>query len=130
MFELSTPKEILKELALRVKDERIRQDKTQEDVAKKAGIGLATYQRFENNGQIKFESFVSILLVLGKSEELSNILVGPTFSPKTLFGTEEKKRERASKSTYLNNKDRNEKAHSSTFFTKLMGDIKGKDENQ
>jgi transcriptional regulator with XRE-family HTH domain len=129
MFELSTPKEILKELVVRVKNERIRQNKTQQDVAKKAGIGLATYQRFENSGQIKFESFVSILLVLGKAEELANILIGPTFSPKALFGEEEKKRERASKSTHLTTKARNKKAHFSTFFSKLMGDIKGKDEN-
>lgn len=129
MFELSTPKEILKELALRAKNERIRQNKTQEDMAKKAGIGLATYQRFESNGQIKFESFVSILFVLGRSQELSNILKGPAFSPKNLFGKKEKSRERASRSIDAKRKHRNTEAHTSTFFTKLMGDIKGKDEN-
>jgi len=129
MFELSTPKEILKELALRAKNERIRQNKTQEDMAKKAGIGLATYQRFESNGQIKFESFVSILFVLGRSQELSNILKGPAFSPKNLFGKTEKSRERASRSIDTKRKHRNTEAHTSTFFTKLMGDIKGKGEN-
>jgi transcriptional regulator with XRE-family HTH domain len=129
MFELSTPKEILKELALRAKNERIRQDKTQEDMAKKAGIGLATYQRFESNGQIKFESFVSILFVLGRSQELSNILKGPVFSPKNLFGETEKNRERASRSIDTKKEHKNTKAHTRTFFTKIMGDIKGKDEN-
>lgn len=129
MFELSTPKEILKELAKRVKNERIRQNKTQEDMAKKAGIGLATYQRFESNGQIKFESFVSILFVLGRSQELSNILKEPLFSPKNLFRETEKSRKRASRSIDMQIEHRNTEAHTSTFFSKIMGDIKGKNEN-
>jgi hypothetical protein len=91
---------------------------------------LATYQRFERNGQIKFESFISILFVLGKSHELANILKEPAFSPKNLFGEAKKSRKRASRSIDKKTEHRNIKAHSGTFFTKLMGDIKGKDENK
>lgn len=128
MFELSTPQEILKEFARRVKEERIRQNKTQEIISKRVGIGLATYQRFENSGQIKFESFISILVVLGKVQELSSVLIGPAFSPKALFTTPSKKRQRAKSNIVL--KVNNQNNTNSDTYSKILKGIRDKNENR
>ena len=47
---------------------------TQEGLAKRAGLPLPTYRKFEQKGLISLQGFVKILAALGALEDLSKIL--------------------------------------------------------
>jgi transcriptional regulator with XRE-family HTH domain len=82
MNEFSTTHEILKEFAKKIKDERLRQNITQEDLALKSGLSLSTYKIFEKDGKGSFENFINITKALGKTSELNNLFITSSFSPK------------------------------------------------
>jgi transcriptional regulator with XRE-family HTH domain len=82
MNEFSTTYEILIEFAKKIKDERLRQNITQEDLALKSGLSLSTYKIFEKNGKGSFENFINIMKALGKTSELNNLFINSSFSPK------------------------------------------------
>lgn len=74
-FALLTDKEITMVLAKRARDTRVRQGKTQADVASGANItSKSTYTNFEQNGTISLENFVKVVRSLGKLEHLEEIL--------------------------------------------------------
>ena len=83
MFELNTTNEIKKIIAKRIKQERLKQQKTQEEFALKAGIKLSTYKTFEKSAKGTFDNFLLILSAFGKIGQLENILLESTaFSAK------------------------------------------------
>ena len=63
-FELQTPGEIVRVLAGRVRSMRLQRGWTQQEVAERAGLTLATYRRFERTGRIALERLVRIAVVL------------------------------------------------------------------
>jgi transcriptional regulator with XRE-family HTH domain len=98
MYELMTTKEIQKDIASKIKQIRLSQNKTQEYFANSIGISKATYIRFENSATGSFETFLTILQGLGKISELEQILQIHNYSPLQSIKTpKEKKRKRASK---------------------------------
>jgi transcriptional regulator with XRE-family HTH domain len=63
-FEQKTSSEIALEVAGRVRARRKELKLTQAQLACRAGMSLASYKRFEQRGQVAFESLVSIALAL------------------------------------------------------------------
>ena len=61
-LNISTPNEIAKQIAARVKARRLELNLTQEGIAARAGIKFATYRRFEQTGEI---SLKGLLLQIG-----------------------------------------------------------------
>jgi transcriptional regulator with XRE-family HTH domain len=61
-------------LAQRVRQARFDANLTQADVAARAMISLPAYQRFERAGQTSLVTFVKILGVLGRENDLRGIL--------------------------------------------------------
>jgi len=61
---LQSPKEISQELARRVKLQRLDRGWTQEELAVRAGIALATFQQFERTGRISLERLLKLAAVL------------------------------------------------------------------
>ena len=51
-FNLSTPDDVAKQIAARVKARRLELNLTQEGIATRAGLKFATYRRFEQTGEI------------------------------------------------------------------------------
>ena len=47
-FNLSTPDDVAKQIAARVKARRLELNLTQEGIATRAGLKFATYRRFDN----------------------------------------------------------------------------------
>lgn len=74
MFELYTVNEIKKTISKRVKQERIKQNKTQKEFSVKSGIKLSTYKKFEKEGEGSFENFLLILISLGKIGDIEDLL--------------------------------------------------------
>jgi transcriptional regulator with XRE-family HTH domain len=62
--ELKTPGEIGRLLASRVRALRLQRAWTQQEIADRAGLTLATYRRFERTGRIALERLLRIAVVL------------------------------------------------------------------
>ena len=55
-FNLSTPDDVAKQIAARVKARRLELNLTQEGIATRAGLKFATYRRFEQTGEISLKA--------------------------------------------------------------------------
>ncbi len=66
--------EICEMLALRARQARFDANFTQAEMAARAMISLPAYQRFEKTGRTSLTTFVKILFVLGRQNDLSAIL--------------------------------------------------------
>ena len=62
-IELQTPLEIRRALARRVKALRLERGWTQQEVAERAGLALATYRIFERSGRISLDRLLKLALI-------------------------------------------------------------------
>lgn len=62
--ELQTPGEIARSLSDRVRLLRLQRRWTQQEIADRAGVTLATYRRFERTGRIALERLLRIAVIL------------------------------------------------------------------
>lgn len=72
-LELRTPSEIADLLASRVRALRLERGWTQQEIADRSGIALATYRRFERSGRISLERLLKLAVILdahGSFEDL------------------------------------------------------------
>lgn len=67
---LSKPSEVVKLLGERLRKERLFQQRTQADVAARAGIGVNTVSNLEAGRSVTFENVIRVAMVLGRSGEL------------------------------------------------------------
>jgi len=67
------PADILKEIAFKVRAIRKQKKYSQQELANRAKISLGSYKRFEQTGQISFESLLQIAFVLGKLADFESI---------------------------------------------------------
>lgn len=66
------PRQRMDEISKMIKEERMKQNMTQTDLAKKSGYSQGTITRAENNLWISIYCLVSIFEALGKKIELKN----------------------------------------------------------
>lgn len=59
-LNISTPNEIAKQIAAKVKARRLELNLTQEGIAARTGIKFATYRRFEQTGEISLKGLLQI----------------------------------------------------------------------
>jgi len=59
-FDISTPNDVAKQIAARVKARRLELNLTQEGMAARAGLKFATYRRFEQTGEISLKGLLQI----------------------------------------------------------------------
>ena len=79
LAKLKLPGQVQLEVAAREKERRKRLGLTQAQLAKKAGVSLGSLRRFEQEGQISFESLVSICFALGCQDELGQLFSKPAY---------------------------------------------------
>ena len=68
-FNLSTPDDVAKQIAARVKARRLELNLTQEGIATRAGLKFATYRRFEQTGEISLKGLLQIGFALNALSE-------------------------------------------------------------
>ncbi len=68
-FNLSTPDDVAKQIAARVKVRRLELNLTQEGIATRAGLKFATYRRFEQTGEISLKGLLQIGFALNSLSE-------------------------------------------------------------
>lgn len=67
------PDEIVKLLCERLRQERIRRQFTQSELAQRAGVGVNTVSNLEAGRNVGFEVVVRVAMVLGLTPELENL---------------------------------------------------------
>jgi transcriptional regulator with XRE-family HTH domain len=95
-YAMSDPA-ILKVLGSFIKQTRLQQNKTQQQVAAVAGINRSTLVQFENGGGGTLLSFIQILRSLEQLQLLQDFEFKQILSPLQLAKIEQKKRQRASR---------------------------------
>ncbi len=95
-FGLATTDEIAKELAIRLRIQRLSQNIQQSELAERAGISRKTLTTFEQSGKVSLDVFLRIVGALGLSESLSALF---EIKQQTIREMElaEQKRQRASR---------------------------------
>jgi len=68
------PSDIIREIAFKVKVIRKNKKMTQVELARKSGVSYGSIKRFEQTGQISFESLLQVLHILGRLNEFDSIL--------------------------------------------------------
>ncbi len=74
-FDFSTAPELCTEFGLRLKQQRLLKNISQEELAIQAGLGSSTIQRFEQGKGGTFENFLRIVIALGLVRELEALLL-------------------------------------------------------
>ena len=72
---LWSAQEITHALATRVRQLRLERGWTQRELAERAGLSPATYQLFEQTGQIALERLVNISIALSRTGEIENLFL-------------------------------------------------------
>lgn len=69
-----TPKDVLYDMASKVKVLRKEYALTQPELAKRSGVSIGSIRRFEQTGQVSLESLLKLLNVLGRLNDMEAIL--------------------------------------------------------
>lgn len=72
-LEEKTPADYLKQIANSIKERRLEQNLTQEGLARRSGVKLPTYRRFEQSGEISLKGLLQIAWSLGLIEEMDSL---------------------------------------------------------
>ncbi len=81
-LKLSSPHEVLKDLADRAKQRRLDANLTQEKLAQRAQVSLGTLKLFERTGKASLEFVVLIAFALNAEKEFAGLF--PPSAPKTI----------------------------------------------
>jgi len=74
MLSLISPSKAQMKIAGNIRARRLSMELTQEGLAERSGVPLATLRKFEQKGSISLESFLKLLMVIGGMEEIINVL--------------------------------------------------------
>lgn len=75
IFHLSTSAEILQELGIRLREQRLAQSLTQRELAQMAGLSLGALRKLETDGQCSLETLVRVVQALGLQQALEDLFV-------------------------------------------------------
>ena len=92
-FELKTSKEVLLQIAHRIKQRRLKQNLTQAGLALRAGVSVGTIKHFEKTGKVGLDILLNMALVLGCLDEF-DALLSEEPKPTNLFQEDNSARQR------------------------------------
>lgn len=101
-------KSIVSTIGEYIKEQRLKQNKTQANIAESAGINRWTMSKIENGDPISLLSLIQILRALNLLDILEIFQTKPQISPLELAKLEKQKRQRASSSKGVDKKNESE----------------------
>ena len=81
-----TPREILLQIAARLKKRRLFKNLSQRGLALKAGISLGTLKHFERTGEISLGKMLALALVLDCLDECDRLFGEISLTPEDILG--------------------------------------------
>ncbi|MGH8403644.1 MAG: helix-turn-helix domain-containing protein [Gammaproteobacteria bacterium] len=94
MWQTLRPKDALQQLGTRLRQQRISQGLTQQQLAEHAGVARRSVIRLEDTGIGKTDTLIRILTALNIADRLDTILPEETPSPLTLLAQDAEKKQR------------------------------------
>ena len=98
-FTFATPSELCKEIASRVKAQRMRLEISQPELARRAGVSLGTVSGFEKSGKATLETLLRLVVALGLTKELEPLFLQKPASIKELENSVKPVRQRVPRKT-------------------------------
>ena len=83
-FTFATSSELCKEIARRVKAQRMRLELSQPELAQRAGVALGTVSGFEKTGKATLDTWLRLIMALGLTKELEPLFLQQPTSIKEL----------------------------------------------
>lgn len=78
--QLHSPEEITRQLADRVRNERLRRGWKQQTLAERSGVSLPTVRRYERTGRTSIENLLKLCHALGRLDGFARLLEPPPAS--------------------------------------------------
>lgn len=79
-FDLFSPSEIAKKIAVKAKEKRLYYNYTQEALAKKSGVSLGSIKRFERASEISLQNLLLLALALDATDEFLQLFPANKYS--------------------------------------------------
>lgn len=83
-FTFATSSELCKEIATRIKAQRMRLELSQPELAQRAGVALGTVSGFEKTGKATLDTLLRLIIALGLTKELEPLFLQKPTSIKEL----------------------------------------------
>jgi len=106
-FALNTAGDIARQLADDFRKRRIEKELTREKMAEMSGVAISNIVRFEQKGLISLNNFISLVMTLGYTAEIRQLLATPKYS--TMEELRQIRRNRGKKKVGTKRKETNEK---------------------
>jgi len=106
-FTLDTANDIARQLADDFRKRRIEKELTREKMAEMSGVAISNIVRFEQKGLISLNNFISLVMTLGYTAEIRQLLATPKYS--TMEELRQIRRNRGKKKVGTKRKEKNEK---------------------
>lgn len=92
-----TPDTILLQIAGRVKERRLEKNWTQKFIASKAGMPLATYRKFEREGEVSLRGLVMVAIAIEMESDFETLFATKSYQSidELIESNEQKQRKRA-----------------------------------
>lgn len=74
-LDFAQPDEAAQALAARLRNQRLSQNLTQQELAARAGVALGTVKQLERSGRCSFASWLRVVFALGLAAELEPLFV-------------------------------------------------------
>ncbi len=79
-FSLTTPEQVGKSLAARVKELRLARGWKQATLAQRSGVTLASLRRFEESGRVSLENLLELAFALNRLDDFEALFQAPRAS--------------------------------------------------
>lgn len=91
-----TDRTIVKELCKSIKQLRLSQNLSQEELAEKSGVNRVTISRMETGQAINLLTMIQLLRALDRLDLLNNLVIEPEISPMMVMEAQSKYRKKSS----------------------------------
>lgn len=96
-LNLFTESQLIAELGQRLKEQRLRRNLLQKELADNAGISVSALKKLENDGKVTLENFIKVVFALRLEREMMNLFAPPALSIAQVEALNAPSRRRATK---------------------------------
>lgn len=96
-LNLFTESQLIAGLGQRLKEQRLRRNLLQKELADNAGMSVSALKKLENDGKVTLENFIKVVFALRLEREMMNLFAPPALSIAQVEALNAPSRQRATK---------------------------------